>query len=231
MENKKTIILGLTAAIFLAGIVWFAGKYGQDIMSQTASVLGSSGEEQSAGEILADEFFLGSPDAPVTIIGYSGHFCGHCANFHNNTLPLIMDEYIKSGQVKFAPRLLSPSELGIAVLCAQEQGGFSEFNGYLFKNGKEISAVIKNARELNIEIVEAITDYLKKTAGVLELDQDKFNLCFDSGTYIGSVEKWFEQAREAGVEGTPTFFINGKQIVGNQPYSVFKSAIEEALKE
>lgn len=215
MKDKKTIIFGVVAVMFLIAVVWCAGKYGQDITGQAASVLGFDKEEQSTEEILSDEFFLGNPDATVTIIEYSSHFCGHCANFHNNTLPLIMDEYIKSGKVKFVSRLLSPPELGMAVLCAQDQGKFQEFNKYLFESIESIKSV----------------EELKAVATILELNQDEFNTCFDSNKYQVAAEKWFEQAQEAGVEGTPTLFVNDQQIVGNQPYSVFKSAIEEALKE
>ena len=235
MQSNKTIVFGITAVIFLAGVVWYASNYGQNIINQAAFVLGS-GEEQPGGVILGEEFFLGSPDASVTIIGYSSHFCGHCANFHNNTLPLIMDEYIKSGQVKFISRLLSPPELSMAVLCAQDQGKFQEFNQELFKSAgelnavaEELSAIIENEAEFNIAIIEAIADYLKTTAGDLGLNQDEFDTCFDLNKHQASAEKWFEQAQEAGVEGIPAFFVNDRHITGNQPYNVFKSAIKEAL--
>lgn len=215
MKNKKTIIFGLTAAVFLAGIVWYAGAYNQNIINQAASILGSGGE-QSKTEISTGEFFLGNPDAPVTMIEYSSHYCGFCADFHKNNLPLIIDEYIKNGKVKLISRLLSPTlELGMAVLCAQEQGSFLEFNKYLFEHIEDIKSM----------------EELKAVATALELNQDEFNTCFDSNQYQKAAEKWFEQAQEAGVEGTPTFFVNGQQIVGNQPYSVFKDAIEKALAE
>ena len=214
MATKKIIIFGLAAVVFLTGIVWYAGAHSQNIVNQAASILGAGGE-QSAEGISTDEFFLGSPDAPVIIIEYSSHFCGHCANFHNNTLTLIVDEYVKAGRVKFIPRLLSPPELGIAILCAQDQGKFQEFNGYLFKYIEDIKSI----------------EELKAVATTLELNQNEFDICFDSNQHQEAAEKWFEQAQVEGVEGTPTFFINGQKIVGNQPYSVFKNAIEKALAE
>lgn len=214
MNNKKTIIFGIVAVIFLIGIVWFAGEYGQGLTNQAASVLGG-GKEQSSEVILGEEFFLGAPDAPVTITEYSSYFCGYCADFHKDTLPLIMDEYIKSGKVKFISRLLSPPELSMAVLCAQDQGKFQEFNGELFRNIENIGSV----------------EELRAVATTLGLSQEEFNACFDSNKHQVAAEKWFEQAQEAGVEGTPTFFVNDQQIVGNQPYSVFQNAIEAALGE
>lgn len=212
MQNIKTTILGIAAVVFLAGVIWYAGNYGLDAAQQAASVL-VGGEKEQDAIVPVDEFYLGNPDAPVVMIEYSGHFCGYCSDFHKNTLPLIMDEYIKSGKVKLIPRLPAPFEMGMAVLCAQEQGQFWELNKYLFENAQNFKAV----------------EDIKTAAADLGLNQEEFNLCFDSERYIKNTEKWLEQAREAGVEGTPTFFINGEKIVGNQPYSVFKSIIEEIL--
>ncbi|MFH1461292.1 MAG: DsbA family protein, partial [Patescibacteria group bacterium] len=61
------------------------------------------------------------------------------------------------------------------------------------------------------------------------LNQTNFDQCFDTKRYEDRANTWFEQATEAGVSGTPTFFINDQQIVGNQPISVFEQAIEQAL--
>ena len=51
-----------------------------------------------------DDFVIGDVDAPVTIIEYASMSCSHCANFHNNTLGLLKEEYIDTGKVKFVFR-------------------------------------------------------------------------------------------------------------------------------
>ena len=216
MDNKKTIIFGLIAVVALTGVVWYVSQNKQDIQEvaeQTASISMKEKAEQIAEAELVKELVLGSPEAPVTIIEYSSHFCGHCANFHIQTLPLLMDKYIEAGQVKLIFRPLSPPELGMAVLCAGEQGNFQEFNEYLFEHAQELKAV----------------DDLRIITGTLNLNQDDFNQCFDSNKYEEKVMSWFTQAQENGVGGTPTFFINDQQIVGNQPYSVFEGIIEQEL--
>ena len=48
-----------------------------------------------------DDFFIGNPEAPVTIIAYESMSCSHCADFHNNTLDSIKAEYIDTGKVLF----------------------------------------------------------------------------------------------------------------------------------
>ena len=215
MIDKKTIVFGLIAVAALTGVVWYVSQNKQDIQEvtgQAASILTKDKAEQVV-EGLVEELVLGSPEAPVTIIEYSSHFCGHCVNFHVQTLPLLMDKYVKTGQVKIFSRLLSPPELGMAVLCAAEQGSFQEFNSYLFEHSQELKTV----------------DDLRTIAGTLNLNQDDFNQCFDSNKYEEKVMGWFTQAQENGVGGTPTFFINDQQVVGNQPLSVFEEIIEQEL--
>jgi protein-disulfide isomerase len=212
MENRKTIILGFIALVVLVGVVWYANQTKQQTDNQTGSVSENSSQGESS-LVLIDELILGNPEAPVTMIEYSSHFCGHCVNFHKQTLPLIMDKYIKTGKVKLISRFLSPVEFGMAIFCAQEQDKFSEFSEYLFEHARELKS----------------TDELRAVASNLDLNQDDFDQCYDSQRYQDKVKGWFDQASQTEVKGTPTFFINNQQIIGNQPYSVFEEIIEQAL--
>jgi len=215
MENKKTIVLGIIAIVVLAGVVWY-GSQNQEIIKQAASIIENITEEEPAAETeILEEFVLGNPEAPVTIIDYSSHFCGHCVAFHNQTLPFLIDEYVNDGRVKIIFRLLSPLELGMSLLCAQEQGKFQKFNDILFERAQELQSV----------------DDIKAIAVELNLNQDDFNQCFDSEKYELRIKEWFNQAEEAGISGTPTFFINDQMITGNMPYIIFKEAIEQELAE
>ena len=77
--------------------------------AKTASIL----------DINKDDFIIGNKDAPVTIIEYASLSCSHCANFHQNTLPKIIDEYISTGKVKLIFRdfpLNYPALLGSMIL-------------------------------------------------------------------------------------------------------------------
>jgi len=214
MEKWKTIVLGLIAIILLTGIVWYADQNEQPIDDQTASALESANQDQGSIKLeLTNELFIGNPEAPVTIIEYASHFCGFCVDFHLETLPLIVDKYVKTSKVKVVFRLLSPPELSMAVLCANEQGDFQEFNTFLYENIQDVKSI----------------DDLKKTAGLLELNQEEFDQCLDSNKYQEKAVKWFDQATSAGVEGTPTFFVNDQKVVGNQPITVFEDIIEQEL--
>ena len=82
MTSKKTIILGIVALAVLGGVVWYASQSDLSMTGQVASVLGNNPGQGESLQPVEEEFILGSPEAPVTIIEYSSHFCGHCANFH-----------------------------------------------------------------------------------------------------------------------------------------------------
>ncbi len=70
---------------------------------------------------------------------------------------------------------------------------------------------------------------LKKWAKDLRLDTSEFNSCLDSAKYKDEITKDMQDASAVGVEGTPTFFVNGVKLVGAQPFESFKTLIDQAL--
>lgn len=209
--DKKIIIIGLISACLLGGGIWYFSQ--KPAPSEPEAAVNESSTEPS-GELVTDPV-IGDPEAPVTMIEYSTHLCGHCVRFHQETLPLIIEKYIKTGQVKLIPRTFPPLELGQSVLCAHEQGKFLEYNDYVFEHAGELQSA----------------DGLKTFAANLGLETEQFNQCFDSKKYEERVQEWYQQGQEAGVTGTPTFFINDQKIVGNLPVEEFERVIEEELNQ
>jgi protein-disulfide isomerase len=168
-----------------------------------------------------DDPVKGSKDAKVVIIEFSDFQCPFCARFFDQTLPLIERDYIKTGKVQLVYRDFPLSfhqyaqKAAEAAQCANEQGKFWEYHDLLFKNQNEW-----------ISAGEAkLLDYAK----ALELDTNKFNSCLTTGKYESEVKKDFQDGLQYGVQGTPTFFINGIPIVGAQPYEAFKQVIDQQL--
>ena len=105
MIKNKNQILYKTSIFFYLFFIFFAVL----TPAKTASIL----------EIKNDDFVIGNIDAPITIIEYASLSCSHCANIHQNTLPKLMDEYIKNGKVKLIFRdfpLNYPALLGSMIL-------------------------------------------------------------------------------------------------------------------
>lgn len=72
-------------------------------------------------------------------------------------------------------------------------------------------------------------DNLKKIAKELKLNTGKFNKCLDSGEKKTLVERETTEGSNVGVQGTPGFFINGKNLAGAFPYQFFKEIIDKEL--
>jgi len=72
-------------------------------------------------------------------------------------------------------------------------------------------------------------DNLKQFAGQLGLDEDAFSQCLDSGKYTDIVQQEKQMAQQLGIQSTPTFVINGRPVVGAQPFENFQRVIESIL--
>ena len=164
----------------------------------------------------------GNDKAPITLIEFSDFQCSFCRKFWQTTLPQIEKKYISTGKVKFVYRhfaiLGKPSMAAAqAAECAGEQGKFWEYHDKLFASAASPLA-FTNGR-------------LKGYAKELGLKSQDFNQCLDSGKHLKKVEGETATGGFLGARGTPAFFLNGKLLVGAQPFQVFEAAIEKDLKK
>jgi protein-disulfide isomerase len=65
----------------------------------------------------------------------------------------------------------------------------------------------------------------------LGVPRDAFTACLDGGRFRDAVQADIREGRAAGVSGTPTFFVNGRRLVGSQPPEAFRQAVKDALEE
>lgn len=63
------------------------------------------------------------------------------------------------------------------------------------------------------------------------LDVEQFNTCLDQGIHRAEVQGDIAEGRRLGTTGTPTFVINGKQLVGAQSFTAFANAINYELEQ
>ena len=157
----------------------------------------------------------GPNDAKVTIVEFSDFQCPFCSRAEAS-VDQVMEKY--AGKVKLVFRHFPLSfhanapKAAEASMCANEQGKFWEMHKQLFANQQALSI-----------------DDLKKHAASIGLDQAKFDQCLDSGSMKAGVDKDTAAGAEAGVSGTPAFFINGKLLSGAQPFSEFQKVIDAEL--
>jgi len=159
---------------------------------------------------------LGPKDAPITLIEFTDYQCPYCQQAQNHVdrvlaaykdqVRLVYQEYpLESLHDRAKPA-------GFAARCAGEQGKFWEMHRGLLMTPGSFDAKDLEAR-----------------AQALGIDAAKFSACTTSGKYVAVVEKSIENARSVGVNGTPTFFLNGRSFSGAQPFEYFQRMIEEEL--
>lgn len=206
-EERKSWMIVIFAAWMLAFAAAPAKAASQSVsVKETLSALGK-------GPV------LGKANAPVTIVEFSDFQCSFCKKFWGDTLPKLKEGYIKKGQVRFAYRhfaVLGKHSVQAAqgAECAGEQEKFWEYHDRLFANQGGLAFVDSK---------------LKQYARELRLNVRAFTQCLDSTKYKQKVEGETAVAAFLGARGTPTFFVNGRLLVGAQPFEVFRTVIEEEL--
>jgi protein-disulfide isomerase len=172
----------------------------------------------------------GKQDARVTIVEFSDYQCVFCARHSRDTFPQIDREYIQTGRVRYVVRdfpieSIHPQAFKAheAAHCAGEQGKQWAMHEKLFSNQRALS----------------VSD-LTAHAQSLGLEMPRFEKCLSSGQYAARIRQSFEEGRRLGVRATPTFFIGlaesnnstvkaMQRVIGAQPYSAFKAAIDQVL--
>ena len=135
----------------------------------------------------------------------------------------IIANYVATGQARivFWPMLdLGPNSrtAAAAAYCVGEQDvdAYWQYHDLLF--------------EQQSDVYRAERDYFVNTAVSLGIDLQPFANCLDSGRGLEAVEALDAARRELGIVNRPTFDINGARVIGNQPYPIFASTIDDALK-
>lgn len=166
--------------------------------------------------------FKGDPDAPVTIVEFSDFQCPYCGRFAADAGRQIHEQYVEPGLVRFGYQhfaFLGPESQKAAEAseCAAEQGAFWPYHDMLFGR-------ITGENQGSLSPAG-----LKQYAAEVGLDAEAFDACLDSGKYVSLVGSETATAQSLGVTGTPSFLVNGRPLVGAQPFEVFQQVIEAEL--
>lgn len=213
------------AGILIAGAVFYTNSKSASrqlgTVSAPAGGVTTPSVPKAIGNLADDDPFLGDPKAPVTLVEFGDFQCPFCARFFQTTEQEIMEKYVKIGKVRFVYRdfpiaaIHSEAQKSAeAAECANEQGKFWPYHNMLYQRQSELG----------------LQNY-KKWAKELGLNPKQFNDCLDSGKYAKEVEKDLQDGQAAGVNGTPTTFVNGRIVQGAVPFAQFATIIEEELKK
>jgi protein-disulfide isomerase len=187
-------------------------EYIKSLRSQSKVVLSFS--QPKADIRLNDTPVRGPISAPVVLVEYADYECPYCQQVHAD-LAKLEAEY--KGKLAFAfkdyplPMHANAQKAAEAAQCAGVQGKYWEYHDRLF------------------EVKRYDLGQLKNNARTLNLDAAAFDKCLDSGASADAVKAHLAEAQGLGLQGTPTFFLNGRVLSGAVNYETLRQAVEEEL--
>jgi protein-disulfide isomerase len=202
---------------FVAGLASGFIFWGRDAAQPAQPALPSDPDNDRAAVGIGDDPSIGPDDALVTIIEFADFNCGFCRRFHDEIFPMLLAEY--QDNILFVYRdfpVVGGGAVGAAAAhaanCAGEQDAYWEYHDALYSGMYSMN-----------------DDGFAMYAEDLNLDLEAFDECQVSNRYADEVLEDYTDARAVNVSGTPTFFINGRRLIGAQPFAAFAQIINEEL--
>lgn len=181
-----------------------------------------------AGAPAEGDMAMGAAEgAKVTVIEYASPTCPHCALWQQNTWPAFKAKYVDTNKVRYVFRELPtpPAEVAAAgfllARCAGEDKYFDVMHELLANQNEWRSGALEPRASLI------------KTANSFGISEQQFTACVSDPKGIAALEGRVQSAMAAGISGTPTFVVNGRQVAytGGEgpPMPLLEAAIEPEL--
>lgn len=164
---------------------------------------------------------IGNVDAPVTVIEYASPTCGHCGQFHVAIYPEFKEKYITSDEIQFILRPFVRNTLDAVVFmlaeAAGEEGYHTVVDTYLSTQNQWMTS-------------DKPRDALLAVALQLGFTKESFDAALTNQDLFEGMELVRDQAlNEFDLTGTPTFYVNGKQMSGGQTLDDLSKEIDPLL--
>ncbi|MGY2892136.1 DsbA family protein [Deinococcus sp. UYEF24] len=211
-SNRTILMIGTLIAVILIALVVFAVRPGGSANTKSFDLTGQP--------------LLGQASAKVTMVVFEDFKCPNCKNFEDNTMPTVQSKYIDTGKVKLykinfpfiGPDSTTAAEAAECVYLQKSDAGYNQFATLLFR--AQQNEQIQWATKAKMEDLGTYVD---------GLDAAKFKTCVDTEATKAQVDADYAQATKAGVNATPSVFVNG---VLSPDYSAATvgAAIDKALQ-
>lgn len=216
----------------LAAAALLMGCGDQDGEAQSADPAPDTTNAQQAPEEVVDLSQLGFDEgdmetAAIGIAEFSDFGCIYCAQFHMESYPVLHEEFVATGDViwKYVPITIggfpNGDLAGRAGMCAGDLGVFAQMRDHIFENREAwLAAEPAEAREL-----------FDGYAAGFDLDDEAFAECVDSEETAQRLETNNEMSVQAGVDGTPSFVVQGQIVRGAPPLENFREALDQLITQ
>jgi len=206
--------LAMSGAVLAAAPAAFA--------ADTPSAMATTSTVAAVPVVTAADRVLGSADAPVTVIEYASFTCSHCAAWTNDVMPTFKARYIDTGKVKLVFRDLPTQPAQVAATaaaiarCAAPDRFFDVARHFMA--GQAAAFASGNAR-----------DWYVGAVGVSGRTEAQIDACLADPQTQKALQEDVESAIAAGVDGTPTFFVNGRRMADHS-LETLSAAIDPLIK-
>ncbi len=232
---SRTLILSALSAIVVAlgGYVYLTASQSvsqttsQPLMAASAQEAGSDAAPADAEDVAAPEVIemvLGAEDAPITVIEYVSFTCPHCATFHENVYPQLVENYVDAGHVRFVLREVYFDRYGLWAGMVARCGGPLRYFG--------ISEMIMEEQREWVQGEPAeVADNLRRLGLRAGLSDEALDACLtDNDMAQAMVTLSTDQATADEITGTPSFVING-ELFSNMGYGAFAELLDGMLAD
>jgi protein-disulfide isomerase len=170
----------------------------------------------------AGDIMIGSDKAPVTVIEYASMTCPHCAHFEETTLPELKKRYIDTGKVRYVMREFPLDALAAAGFMLARCAGPDKYE-----------TVVETLFAKQPDwVVQKPIEPLMAIAKQFGFTEESFNACLANQKVLDDIQAVRDHAvNKLSVNSTPTFFINGKRLVGDLSIEAMAKEIDPYLKE
>lgn len=242
LTRRDTLTLAALTGAALAGLPSIALAKEGDVLDLV-----------KLGNVAIPDKVLGDPAAKVTVIEYASPTCPHCAQWSNNVLPAFRQKYVDTGKVKFVIRPFARNTLDAAIFMLAEHAAKSLDAGSTTPTDPSAPSSEPAAPDPSnpsgysqaaVEVYENVLatffktqqewgtssdplNAIKKVTTQLGFSEEAFNEALTNQDLFTAIETMRNQAiEEFGLEGTPTFYINGKQLTGDKTLDVLSAEID-----
>lgn len=211
--RRESLVLGAAAtAAGLIGLTSAAQAQQEGKTYDVAKLMAPNGVPDHA---------LGPKDAKVTVIEYASPTCPHCAAFHNDVYPTFKTTYIDSNKVQFILRPFLRNVLDAVVFLVAEAAGPEKYH--------DVVATYMKTQDTWM-MSDKPRDALLAIALQLGFTEESFEAALTNQDLFKGMEALTDQARnEFGLSGTPTFYVNGKQLSGGKTLEELAAEIDPLL--
>jgi protein-disulfide isomerase len=166
-----------------------------------------------------DDQVIGEASAPVTVIEYASLTCPHCGRWEKDVFPKVRSEFVEKGKVRFVFRDFPLDRSALKAAQLAHCTGDARFWGFL---------EVEFANQAVWATHGDPTDELVKMAKLGGVPEEKARACMNDDKLAEAITTSQAGGTDAGVNSTPTFFINGKSYVGEIPYDEFVKDLKDA---